>query len=115
VPLHELKAPLGGSLAGGAALGSTPVNNAVHAAVVPAAPLQEVREALGLFGTEPDDSARLAPWLLERVAHVPDDRLGRRLPHALKRSPTLPGRFQPRGRMLCTCNQLWITHRAIPP
>jgi len=82
--------------------------------MVACAALQEFREPLRLFGAEPDDGSRLSPWLLERVAHIADDRLGRRLLEALKRSPTLPGQFQAGGRMLCTCDQLWITHRAIP-
>jgi hypothetical protein len=95
VPLCELKAPVRGSVVGAAAL-------------------KELSESLRLLGTEPDDSARLAPWFLERVTHISDDRLSRSLPQALERSPTLPGRFQARCRALCACDQLWITHRAIP-
>jgi hypothetical protein len=87
---------------------------AADAAELTATPLEKVREPLRLFGAEPDDSARLTPRLLERVAHVSDDRLGRRLPDALERSPTLPGRFQERGRILRACDQLRITHCAIP-
>jgi len=78
------------------------------------ATLKELRESLGLVCAEPDDSARLPPWFLQRIAYISDDRLSRRLLKALKRSPSLPGRFQSRGRMLCACDQLWITHRAIP-
>jgi hypothetical protein len=96
VPLRDLKASVGCAL------------------VIAAATLKELREPLRLFGAEPDDSTRLAPWFFERVAHISDDRLGGRLPEALERPPTLPGRFQARGRALCMCDQLWITHRAIP-
>jgi len=95
VPLCELKAPVRGSVVGAAAL-------------------KELSESLRLLGAEPDDSAWLAPWLLERITHISDHRLSRCLPQALERSPTLPGRFQARCRALCACDQLWITHRAIP-
>jgi hypothetical protein len=40
--------------------------------------LKELREPLRLIGAEPDDSARLPPWFLERIAHVSDHRLSRR-------------------------------------
>ena len=95
MPLCEVKAPVRGP-------------------VVATAALKELGELLRLFGTEPDDGTWLAPWFLERVTHISDDRLGRRLPQALECSPTLPGRFQARGRALCAYDQLWITHRAIP-
>jgi hypothetical protein len=93
---------------------SPPVMRRTVGGVVAVATLKEVREPLRLIGAEPDDSAWLSPWFFERVAHVSDHRLRRRLPDALERSPTLPGRFQAGGRMLCTCDQLRITHRAIP-
>jgi hypothetical protein len=95
VPLCELKAPVRGPVVGVTAL-------------------KEFGESLRLLGTEPDDSTWLAPWFLERVSHISDDRLSRSLPQALERSPTLPSRFQARCRALCACDQLWITHRAIP-
>jgi len=82
--------------------------------IVTDAALKELREPLSLVCAEPNDSARLPPWFLQRIAHISDDRLSRRLLKALERSPSLPGRFQARGRMLCTYDQLWITHRAIP-
>ena len=87
MPLRELKAPVRGPR-------------------IAAAVLKVFSEPLGLLGTEPDDSSWLAPWFFERVTHVSDDRLSGRLPQALERSPTLPGRFQARGRALCTRNQL---------
>ena len=62
VPLRDLNAPVGGPVVAGAAA------------------LKELREPLRLLGAEPDDSTRLSPWFLERVTHVSDDRLGRRLP-----------------------------------
>jgi hypothetical protein len=61
VPLRDLEAPVGGS-------------------VVAAAALKELGEALCFLGTEPDDRTWLAPWFFERVTHISDDRLGRRLP-----------------------------------
>jgi hypothetical protein len=64
---------------------------AVGGLVIAADALKELREPLRLIGAEPDDSTRLTPWFLERVAHVSDNRLRRRLPDALKRSPALPG------------------------
>ena len=78
------------------------------------AALDEFGEPLGFLGAEPDDRARLAPWFFQRVAHLSDDRLCRRPSEALERSPSLPGRFQARGRVPCTRDQLWITRRAIP-
>jgi hypothetical protein len=48
--------------------------------VAGAAALKELSEPLCLLGAEPDHSTRLFPWFLERVTHVSDDRLGRRLP-----------------------------------
>jgi hypothetical protein len=48
--------------------------------MVATAALKELSELLRLFGTEPDDGTWLAPWFLERVTHISDDRLGRRLP-----------------------------------
>jgi hypothetical protein len=75
--------------------------------------LEVVREPFGLVGAEPDDSTRLPPWLLERVAHVPHHRLSRRLPSALERPPPLPGRFQARGCVLRARHKSWITHSAI--
>ena len=95
MPLRELKAP-------------------VRRSVVGAVALKELSQPLRFLGAEPDHSTWLAPWFLERVTHISDDRLSRSLPQALKRSPTLPGRFQARCRALCACDQLWITHRAIP-
>jgi hypothetical protein len=77
-------------------------------------PLEKLGQPLGLVGAEADHGPWLSPWLAERVAHVAHYRLSRRLPEALERSPTLPGRFQARTRVLCTGDQLWITHRAIP-
>jgi hypothetical protein len=47
--------------------------------VVAAAALKELGESLRLLGAEPDDRTWLAPWFFERVTHVSDDRLGRRL------------------------------------
>ena len=76
--------------------------------------LKKLRQPLGLVGAEADHGTWLSPRLLERVAHVAHDRLSRCLPEALESSPTLPGRFQARSRVLCTADQLWITHRAIP-
>jgi hypothetical protein len=87
---------------------------AVGGLVIAADALKELREPLRLIGAEPDDSTWLAPWFFERVAHIPDYRLSGRIPEALERSPTLPGCLQVRGRALCTGDQLWITHRAIP-
>jgi hypothetical protein len=99
-----------------AAAGSAPVaRGTVDGTVVAAGQLKELREPLRLVGAEAYDSTWLPPWLSQRVAHISDDRLGRRLPYALECSPTLPGRFQARGRALRTGDQLWITHRAIPP
>jgi hypothetical protein len=77
--------------------------------------LKKLRQPLGLVGAEADHGTWLSPGLFERVAHVANYRLSRRLPEALERSPALPGRFQARRRVLCTADQLWITHRAIPP
>jgi hypothetical protein len=77
--------------------------------------LKELRQPLGLVGAEADHGPWLSPGLAERVAHVAHHRLSRRLPEALERSPALPGRFQARSRVLCAADQLWITHRAIPP
>jgi len=77
--------------------------------------LKKLRQPLGLVGAEADHGTWLSPRLAERVAHVAHYRLSRRLPEALERSPTLPGRFQARSRVFCTGDQLWITHRAIPP
>jgi hypothetical protein len=48
--------------------------------VAGAAGLKEFSEPLCLLGAEPDDGTRLSPWFLERVTHVSDDRLARRLP-----------------------------------
>jgi hypothetical protein len=62
VPLRELNAPFRGPMVDGAAA------------------LKELGEPLCLLGAEPDHSTRLFPWFLERVTHVSDDRLGRRLP-----------------------------------
>jgi hypothetical protein len=76
--------------------------------------LKKLRQPLGLVGAEADHGTWLSPGLTERVAHVAHYRLSRCLPEALERSPTLPGRFQARSRVLCTGDQLWITHRAIP-
>jgi len=61
MPLREFKSPVGGP-------------------EVTAATLKELREPLRLLGAEPNDSSRLPPWFFERVAHITDDRLGRRLP-----------------------------------
>ena len=77
--------------------------------------LKKLRQPLGLVGAEADHGAWLSPRLAERVAHVAHYRLSRCLPEALERSPALPGRFQARSRVLCAADQLWITHRAIPP
>ena len=77
--------------------------------------LKKLRQPLSLVGAEADHGARLSPRLFECVAHITYNRLSRCLPEALERSPTLPGRFQARSRVLCTGDQLWITHRAIPP
>jgi hypothetical protein len=77
--------------------------------------LKKLRQPLGLVGAEADHGPWLSPGLAERVAHVAHHRLSRRLPEALERSPALPGRFQARSRVLCAADQLWITHRAIPP
>jgi hypothetical protein len=52
----------------------------VRGPVLAGAALEELSESLRLLGAEPDDSTRLAPWFFERVSHVSDDRLGRRLP-----------------------------------
>jgi hypothetical protein len=52
----------------------------VRSSVVGAIALKELSEPLRFLGTEPDDSTRLAPWFLERVTHISDDRLGRSLP-----------------------------------
>ena len=82
--------------------------------VIGIVPLEKLRQPLGLVGAEADHGTWLSPRLTERVAHVAHYRLSRCLPEALERSPTLPGRFQARSRVLCTGNQLWITHRAIP-
>jgi hypothetical protein len=82
--------------------------------VIGIVPLEKLRQPLGLVGAEADHGTWLSPGLAERIAHVPHYRLSRRLPEALERSPTLPGRFQARSRVLCTGDQLWITHRAIP-
>ena len=76
--------------------------------------LKKLRQPFGLVGAEADHGTWLSPGLTERVAHVAHYRLSRCLPEALERSPTLPGRFQARSRVLCTGDQLWITHRAIP-
>jgi hypothetical protein len=76
--------------------------------------LKKLRQPLGLVGAEADHGTWLSPRLFERVAHVAHYRLSRCLPEALERSPALPGRFQARSRVLCTADQLWITHRAIP-
>jgi hypothetical protein len=62
--------------------------------------LKKLRQPLGLVGAEADHGTWLSPGLAERVA--------------LERSPAFPGRFQARSRVLCTGDQLWITHRAIP-
>ena len=56
-----------------------------------AAALKKISQPLRLVGAEPDDSAWLTPGLVERIPHVTDGRLDRRLPYALKRSPSLPG------------------------
>jgi hypothetical protein len=48
--------------------------------VAGAAGLKELSKPLCLLGAEPDDGTRLSPWFLERVTHVSDDRLARRLP-----------------------------------
>ncbi|HEY3878258.1 MAG TPA: hypothetical protein VGM12_06620 [Trebonia sp.] len=106
MPLHYLATAVGGP----------PVFDriTVDGAVFTAAALEEIREALCLVRAEADDGARLPPRFFKRVAHISDNRLSRRLPYPLERSPTLPGGFQAGGRMLCTCDQLWITHRAIP-
>jgi hypothetical protein len=77
--------------------------------------LKKLRQPLGLVGAEADHGTWLSPGLAEGVAHVAHYRLSRCLPEALERSPTLPGRFQARSRVLCTADQLWITHRAISP
>jgi len=53
-----------------------PVRGSVAAVVA----LEEFGEPLRLLGAEPDDSTRLTPWFLERVTHISDDGLGRRLP-----------------------------------
>jgi hypothetical protein len=52
----------------------------VRSPVVGAIALKELSEPLRFLGTEPDDSTRLAPWFLERVTHISDDRLSRSLP-----------------------------------
>jgi hypothetical protein len=107
MPLGGLMAPVGGSVIEGSLVVRAAVE---HTAVKPApflspsvvcrpfdggevavAPLKKIREPLRLVGAEPDDSAWLSPWFLERVAHVSDDRLRRRLPDSLECSPTLPG------------------------
>jgi hypothetical protein len=77
-------------------------------------PLKKFRQPLGLVGAEADHGTWLSPRLAERIAHVAHDRLSRCLPEALERSPTLPSRFQARSPVMCTGDQLWITHRAIP-
>jgi hypothetical protein len=82
--------------------------------VISIVPLKKLRQPLGLVGAEADHGTGLSPRLGERIAHVAHYRLSRRLPESLERSPTLPGRFQARTRVLCTGDQLWITHRAIP-
>ena len=83
--------------------------------VIAIVPLKKLRQPLGLVGAEADHGTWLSPRLTERVAHVAHYRLSRRLPEALERSPALPGRFQARSRVMCAADQLWITHRAIPP
>src|ERR1700679_3304614 len=82
--------------------------------VIGIVPLKELRQPLGLVGAEADHGPWLSPRLAERIAHVANYRLSRCLPEALERSPTLPGRFQARSRVMCAADQLWITHRAIP-
>ena len=82
--------------------------------VIGIVPLKKLRQPLGLVGAEADHCPWLSPRLAERIAHVANYRLSRCLPESLERSPTLPGRFQARSRVMCAADQLWITHRAIP-
>jgi hypothetical protein len=77
--------------------------------------LEEFRESFRFIGTEPDYGTWLAPWLFERVAHVPHHGLGRRVRKPLKRSPSLPCRFQARSSVLGARDLLWITHRTSSP
>jgi hypothetical protein len=77
--------------------------------------LEKFGEPFRLIGTEPDDGARLPPWLLERVAYVAHHRLCRGIRQVLELTPPLPGRFQTRGCVSCARDQFWITHRDPPP
>src|SRR3984957_17457554 len=76
--------------------------------------LKKLRQPPGLVGAEADQGTCLSPGLFERVSPLDNSRRSRGPPEALERSPTLPGRFQARSRVLCAADQLWITHRAIP-
>jgi hypothetical protein len=77
--------------------------------------VEKVREIFGFVGIEPDHDPGLTPWLFERVSDVTHYRLARRRGESVQRAPLFPCRFQaPRGA-LSTCDQLWITHRAILP
>jgi hypothetical protein len=80
------------------------VETPVRGPLITPVALEELGESLRFLSAEPDDSTRLTPWFLERVTHISDDGLSRRLPQALECSPTLPGRFQARGRAFSTCD-----------
>jgi len=77
--------------------------------------IQELREIFGLIGVDPDDDPGFSPWLFERVADVAHYRLPGRDRESVQRAPLFPCRFQARRGALSTCDQFWITHRAILP
>jgi hypothetical protein len=77
--------------------------------------VEELREVLGLVGIDPDHDSGFTPWFFERVADVAHNRLSGRDRKSMQCAPLFPCRFQPLRGTLSTCDQFWITHRAILP
>jgi hypothetical protein len=77
--------------------------------------VEKLGEVLGLVGVDPDHDSGFTPWFFERVADVAHDRLPGRDRKSVQCAPLFPCRFQPGRGTLSTCDQFWITHRAILP
>jgi hypothetical protein len=77
--------------------------------------VEELREVLGLVGIDPDHDSGFTPWFFQRIADVAHDRLPGCDRKSVQCAPLFPCRFQPLRGALSTCDQFWITHRAILP